>query len=109
MNVDEMLQGARDTMSALRVYGDPIDRNGTLVIPAASVMGGGGGGGDTQNNGGGGFGVAARPAGAWVIRGDQVTWKPAIDVNRIVLIGQLVTIVFLLTVRSIARSRGRRG
>jgi len=109
MNVDEMLQGARDTMSVSRVYGEPIERNGTLVIPAAKVMGGGGGGGDENNNAGGGFGVSARPAGAWVIRDGEVTWHPALDVNRIILVGQLVAIVFLLTVRSIAKSRARRG
>ena len=108
MNVDEMLQGARDAMTVSRVYGEPIERNGTLVIPAAKVMGGGGGGGDAAHNGGGGFGVSARPAGAWVLRGEEVTWHPALDVTRIVLAGQLVAIVFLLTVRSIAKSRARR-
>ncbi|MEX0625654.1 MAG: hypothetical protein WD402_03835 [Chloroflexota bacterium] len=35
MNVDEMLSGARDTMTVKRVYGDPIERDGVLVIPAA--------------------------------------------------------------------------
>ena len=45
MNVDEMLSGVRDAMTVKRVYGDPIERDGILVIPAAKVMGGGGGGG----------------------------------------------------------------
>ena len=38
----------------------------------------------------------ARPSGAWVIEGDDVTWKPAVDVNRIVLGGQIVGLVAIL-------------
>ena len=108
MNVDEMLQGARDTMTVSRVYGEPIERNGVTLVPAADVMGGGGGGGDNANNGGGGFGVRARPVGTWIIRGDDVSWEPAIDVTRITLRAMLVAIVFLFVVRSLAKSRARR-
>jgi hypothetical protein len=46
--------------------------------------------------------------GTWIIRGDQVTWEPAIDVNRIALRGMVVTIVFLFVVRSLAKSFTRR-
>lgn len=107
MNVDEMLTGARDAMTVKRVYGDPIERDGILVIPAANVVGGGGGGGDQENNGGGGFGVSATPAGAWVIRDGQVEWEPAVDVTRIATLGMVVAIVFLWTVRSIAKGRAK--
>ncbi|MGH2488692.1 MAG: hypothetical protein ACRDFR_03620 [Candidatus Limnocylindria bacterium] len=109
MNVDEMLQGARDTMTVSRVYGEPIERNGVTLIPAADVMGGGGGGSDTENNGGGGFGVRARPVGTWIIRGDDVTWEPAIDATQVALRGMLVAIVFLFVVRSVVKSLARRG
>jgi uncharacterized spore protein YtfJ len=84
-NVDEILGGARDAITVKRVYGDPIEQDGVTVIPAARVGGGGGGGGDDEQNGGAGFGVGAKPVGAFVIRGDQVTWVPAVDVNRILL------------------------
>lgn len=107
MNVDEMLSGARDTMTVKRVYGDPIERDGVLVIPAAKVTGGGGGGGDSENNAGGGFGVSAKPAGAWVIRNGEVEWTPAIDVTRIASLSMLVAIVFLWTVKSIAKANAR--
>jgi uncharacterized spore protein YtfJ len=107
MNVDEMLTGVRDAMTVKRVYGDPIERDGVLVIPAAKVAGGGGGGGDNQNNGGGGFGVSARPAGAWIIRNGEVAWEPAIDATRIATMGMLVAIVFLWTVRSMAKANAR--
>ena len=54
---------------------------------------------------GGGYGVVAKPAGIYVIKGDDVRWQPAVDVNRIVMGGQIVGIVFLLVVRSIFKSR----
>jgi uncharacterized spore protein YtfJ len=105
MDVDTMLQGVRDAMKAQVVYGDPIERNGTLVVPAAKIRGGGGGGSDTQQNGGGGFGLSAKPAGAWIIRGDDVTWQPALDLNRVILGGQIVAIVAFLVLRAIFRRR----
>jgi uncharacterized spore protein YtfJ len=107
MNVDEMLSGARDTMTVKRVYGDPIERDGILVIPAAKVVGGGGGGADSENNGGGGFGVSAKPAGAWIIRDGEVEWEPAVDATRIATLGMVVAIIFLWTIRSIAKSRDK--
>lgn len=105
MNVDEMITGTRDAMKAETVYGQPIERNGTVVVLAAKVRGGGGGGGDTDGNGGGGFGLTAKPAGAWVIRGDRVDWQPALDLNRVILGGQIVAIVLFLALRSIFKRR----
>jgi uncharacterized spore protein YtfJ len=90
-------------------YGDPVERDGVTLIPAAAVQGGGGGGSGDQpdggTGGGGGFGLRARPVGAFVIRGDQVSWEPAVDVSRKILIGQLIALVALLVVRSILRRR----
>lgn len=107
MNVDELLTGARDVMTVKRVYGEPIERDGMLVIPAANVVGGGGGGGDSDNNGGGGFGVSATPAGAWIVKDGEVQWQPAVDATRIATLGMLVAIIFLWTVRSVAKANAR--
>jgi uncharacterized spore protein YtfJ len=79
-----LLAGARDAITVKRVFGEPIEGEGVIVVPAAKVGGGGGGGGDAEHNGGGGFGLGARPVGAYVIKGDEVRWVPAVDVNRIV-------------------------
>ena len=106
MKIDEMLTGVRDAMTARTVFAEPIERDGMLIIPAAKVRGGGGGGGDATENGGGGFGLSAKPAGAYVVREGKVSWEPALDVNRIVLGGQVVAIVALLVLRSILRRRG---
>jgi uncharacterized spore protein YtfJ len=94
-----------DAMQPRQVFGEPIERDGVTYLPVAKVRGGGGGGGDTEGNGGAGFGVTAKAAGVYVIRGGDAEWRPAIDVNRIVLGGQLVAIVALLVLRSILRAR----
>jgi uncharacterized spore protein YtfJ len=105
MDAGQLLEGVREAMTVRRVFGDPIERDGTLVVPAAKVRGGGGGGSDTAGNGGGGFGLSATPAGVYVMRDGDVRWEPAIDVNRIVLVGQVVAIVALLVLRSLLKSR----
>jgi uncharacterized spore protein YtfJ len=105
-DVQELLQGAQDAIAAKRVYGEPIEREGTTVIPAASVRGGGGGGGDNENNGGGGFGLMARPVGAYVIKADgEVSWEPAIDVQRMTLGWQVISGLVVLAAWSFVRRR----
>ena len=107
--VEELLEGARDTLTVNRVFGEPYETNGVTVIPAAAVRGGGGGGEgeDEQHAGGmgGGFGMTARPVGAYQIKGDEVTWIPAADTTRVIVIGQVVAIVALLVIRSVFRAR----
>ncbi len=95
-NVDEMMEGVRDAISVRRVFGDPIEAEGVTIVPAARVGGGGGGGGDSEHNGGGGFGLGGRPVGAYVIRDGQVTWRPAVDVNRMIGLAFLLGLVFAL-------------
>jgi uncharacterized spore protein YtfJ len=104
-DIDELLRGAQDAIAAKRVYGEPVERDGVTVIPAAAVRGGGGGGGDDTNNGGGGFGLMARPVGAYVISGENVAWKPAIDVQRLMLGWQMVAGLAVLAGWSLARRR----
>jgi uncharacterized spore protein YtfJ len=100
-NLQDIMQRTIEGMRPNHVFGEPIERDGALFLPAAKVAGGGGGGGDTEGNGGGGFGLTARPAGMFVIREGEATWQPALDMNRIIVGGQLVLIVALLVVRSI--------
>jgi uncharacterized spore protein YtfJ len=112
MNVEELLAQSKGAMTVKRVFGDPYERDGITVIPAASVRGtgGGGGGGDVEGNGGsgGGFAMAARPVGAFVIRDGDVTWRPAYDATRVALLGELVAAVALFTLRSVLKVRAKR-
>jgi uncharacterized spore protein YtfJ len=112
MEAQEILAQARDSMTVKRVYGEPYEKDGVTVIPAARVQGGAGTGGgeDPQGQGrgsGSGFGVTARPVGAFIIREGELSWRPAVDVNRIILGGQAVLIVALLTIRAIIKVRAK--
>ena len=103
--LDEVIRRTIGGMDAKQVFGAPIERDGVLCVPAAKVRGGGGAGGDTEGNGGGGFGLTAKPAGMYVIKDGDAEWRPALDLNRVIIGGQLVAIVALLAVRSILRRR----
>jgi uncharacterized spore protein YtfJ len=107
MKLDEMLQQGRDALTVKKVFGDPYERDGVAVIPVAVVRGGGGGGGGEDVNGnqgsGGGYGLSARPVGVYQIKDGEVSWIPALDSTRIVVMGQVLGILFLLMVRSVLK------
>lgn len=138
--ISEALTGA---FGVRQVYGDPVERDGTLVIPAARVAtgGGSGGGGGSEpgghhakggagtaddaegeagaegetgalgEGGGGGFGFGRRaePAGALVVDDQGVRWVPVVDVNRIVLGGQIAFVLAAAVVAwAVTRRRRRR-
>jgi uncharacterized spore protein YtfJ len=112
LDVGKTIEGAKDAITVRRVFGEPYEKNGVTVIPAARVQGGAGGGADEApdgrgSGGGSGFGVNAKPLGAFVVKGDDVTWRPAVDVNRVILGSQVVAILALLVARSIVRSRAK--
>ena len=109
MNIHEALSKAQDAVTVKRVYGEPYERNGVVIIPAAQVRGGGGGGGGEDTSGGssgsgGGFGLSARPVGAYVIDGGKVRWQPALDITRISLpvMSAALAVAFLLRRRELA-------
>jgi uncharacterized spore protein YtfJ len=112
MDVQQMVDSAREALNVRRVFGEPYERNGVSTIPVARVQGGAGGGtgdGPEGKGSGGGGGLSARPAGMFVITGDKVRWIPAIDVNRIIAGAQAVAIIALLTARTIAKARLKAG
>ncbi|MEX5296124.1 spore germination protein GerW family protein [Kocuria sp. CPCC 205268] len=87
-----VLEQAVDAVTVRRVFGEAYQVDGTTVIPVARVRGWGGGGGgsgeekDSSGSGSGvGYGVHAEPAGVYVVRGDSVIWRPAVDAGRIAL------------------------
>ncbi|GGP06631.1 sporulation protein [Nonomuraea glycinis] len=117
MDITELIEQSKDSATVKRVFGDPIQHGDILVIPVARVAHGGGGGsgegrkteGETGSGSGGGYGVGATPAGVFVVKNGDVRWHPAVDVNRIVLGGQIVGIALLLTLRAIfKRTRHKR-
>jgi uncharacterized spore protein YtfJ len=114
MDAGDLLTKLSDNLSVRRAFGTAYEKNGVLIIPVALVAGGGGGGtahprhGDpaaepdplyeggpavhdatpqdsARTEAGGGFGGLVLPAGAYVVKGDQVRWVPAVDTTIIVL------------------------
>lgn len=129
MNVNELLGRISDHLSVGRAFGPAYEKDGTLVIPVALVAGGGGGGGgeggapardrsatEEQNESGddrhsvtgsgGGFGGVVLPVGVYVVSGENVRWKPAVNATMIALaaIGLLRVLA-----RSRAVNQQRRG
>ncbi|MGC7094811.1 sporulation protein [Amycolatopsis lurida] len=103
MNIPELIGSAWNSITAKRVYGEPYEKDGVVVIPAGFVWGGGGGGDglDGQRAQGAGFGIVAHPTGAYEIKGGRVRWVPAIDVNLLITATAAVAVAYL-------RSRSRR-
>jgi uncharacterized spore protein YtfJ len=114
--ITDRIRDIFDSASAGQVFGEPIHHEGVVVLPAAKISGGAGGGsgpaeGGHQGGGtGGGYGLSAKALGVFVIReGGKVRWQPAVDVNKIVLGGQLVAVTALLLARAIVKARSAGG
>lgn len=100
-------QAVSDTLNVDRVFGEPYEHAGTTVIPVARLLGGTGSGFgtgqlDTRNaergeaggqGGGGGYAARVKPLGVYVINDSGVHWRPALDLNRVILGGQAVAVV----------------
>ncbi|MBE0429692.1 MAG: hypothetical protein IBX61_07440 [Thermoleophilia bacterium] len=122
--VEDTMERFIDVANVDRVYGEPIAKDDTLIIPAAEVMGGlglgagfgmgavkekqeerqadeGGGGG-----GGGGGRVQSRPVAVVVAANGDVRVEPIIDKTRIVLTAIVANgILFLFLARMFRRRK----
>ena len=135
MDVGKLLMKASDDLSVRRAFGTAYEKDDLLIIPVALVAGGGGGGTERsrhrdpgagpdglpeagpagpgtapqdpgRTDAGGGFGGLVLPAGAYVVKGGQVRWVPAVDVTIVVLAS--LSLVRVLA-RTWTRSRRRSG
>jgi uncharacterized spore protein YtfJ len=135
MDVGDLLTKVSDDLSVRRAFGAAYEKDGMLIIPVALVAGGGGAGTarprdgnpaarpgsppsedpTTQNaappesvrpDAGGGFGGVVLPTGAYVVKGDQVRWVPAVDAT-IVIVASLGLVGILA--RALTRRRRYRG
>jgi len=128
MEIKDLMSKAAENLSVGRSFGAAYEKNGLLVVPVALVCGGGGGGegpafppsaprtgersaeagnGAVQGaanslpeGSGGGFGGLVLPVGAYVVKGDDVRWVPAVDVT-------LVALAALSVLRLLVRWRTR--
>ncbi|GIH61312.1 spore germination protein GerW family protein [Microbispora siamensis] len=93
-------------LTGQRVFGEPYEKDGVTFVPVAAVRAGGGFGRSPEKGGeipGGGGGVVNRPVGMFVIKDGDVRWRPALDLNRLILGGQILAglalIVYAVTRR----------
>ena len=129
MDVENLLAKVADNLSVCRAFGTAYEKDGMLIIPVAIVAGGGGAGtsrarlgnsaadrGSPPGEGamapdiathapgrtdvGGGFGGLVLPSGAYVVKGDQVRWVPAVDLT-------IVAVASLSLLWGLARTRAR--
>ena len=112
MTIEDMAKRVQDAVNVRRVFGEPYTSDGVTVIPVASVRAGAGSGSGTDpddgsSGEGGGFGGSARPIGAYVIRDGQMSWRPAIDVNRVIAWSNVVVLALILLVSRVQRTRLR--
>ena len=108
------IRGTRDALSVRRVFGDPYEVDGAMVIPVARVAGGaaGGGGSGTKDEEAGqgfgtGFGMNVRGIGVYQVRDGEVVWKPAIDAMRLARGGQVLAGLLMVCVTLVALRRSR--
>jgi len=102
MTPEDILTRAGDQLSICRVFGEPVDHDGVVLIPVAVAIGGGGGGtGPDDQGAGGGFGGIVRGIGVYSISNGQVRFIPAIDTTTLAALG-------LLLVRAVIRASRRR-
>ncbi len=87
MNLNDLMQNIQGHLHVERAFGAPIERDGCTVVPVAMVAGGGGGGGEGREDGdgGGGWGGVTYPLGAYVVKGGDVRFVPALDLTRLAI------------------------
>jgi uncharacterized spore protein YtfJ len=115
MRVEELEQlvgQGTDAMTVKRVFGEPITKDGLTLIPVAKVRGAGGlGTGEGPNaqgkGAGAGFALTSRALGTFVIKGEDVRFVPAVDVNRVTLIGGAIAFAVIVFLGLIPRLRPR--
>ncbi len=116
--VKDVFNGVRDSFTVGRVFGEPISKDGVMIVPASRIAGGGGGGGgsdgrhdrsavdsgpDVAGGLGMGFGGTSKPAGAFVFKDGDVRWVPIVNRDLLAVLRAAILALALLTARSIVR------
>ena len=80
--LERLAQQIQVNANAKQVYGEPVERDGTTIIPVAKVQWGFGGGGigrGAAERGGGGGGARAYPTGFIELRDGKAEFRPIQD------------------------------
>ncbi|MHA6801276.1 hypothetical protein [Bounagaea algeriensis] len=99
----ERLERLAERLTGHQVFGEPVVHGASTLVPVAAVRTGAGLGGGRKRGGGGGADV--RPVGAFCLRSEGVTWHSAVNVNRVILGGQLAATVLGVAIALALRKR----
>jgi uncharacterized spore protein YtfJ len=112
MDIEALLAKVDADVRGGRSFGPVVEKDGCTLVPASWVISAGGAGGgqggvpDSPEGGsgaGGGHVGVSWPVGAYVIRGGDVRWVSAIDLNR-VGVAILAIVAGLLKIRAKRRA-----
>jgi hypothetical protein len=85
----QLIDGLETDADASRVFGQPYETSdGVTVIAVAKVRGRSKPGADDTR-----FRLSAKPVGVFVVKAGNATWQPAVDAERIAIMGILVGLV----------------
>ena len=104
--VERLAQQVQVNANAKQVYGEPVERDGTTIIPVAKVQWGFGGGGIGRGpveRGGGGGGARAYPTGFIELRNGKAEFRPIEDPMTTVILAGVGLAAGLILARLIRR------
>src|SRR3954466_16128042 len=109
--VERLAEKLSIAANVTKVYGEPIDRDGTTIIPVAKVrygFGGGSGGMKDEQRSGGGGGVRVTPYGYIEIKNGSSEFRRirAAEANlRFLLAGGVASLILTRAISSLVRRR----
>ena len=104
--IERLAQRLGITANASTIYGEPVERDGVTVIPAAKAMYGFGGGSGSkagEEGTGGGGGVGIKPVGYIEIKDGNTKFKSLPDPERVVKIIAVGGVMAFLLMKSIEK------
>jgi uncharacterized spore protein YtfJ len=104
--VERLAQKLGISANAATIYGEPVERDGVTVIPAAKAMYGFGGGAGKkagEEGTGGGGGVAIKPVGYIEIKDGNTKFKAIPDPERVVKIIAVSGVMAFLLMKSVTK------
>lgn len=104
--LERLAQQIQVNANAKQVYGEPVERDGTTIIPVAKVQWGFGGGGigrGAAERGGGGGGARAFPTGFIELRDGKAEFRPIQDPMTPAIIAAVGLVVGVVLAKLIRR------
>ncbi len=87
MTPDEILHRVGEQLGVRRVFGEPVEHDGVVIVPVAVATGGGGAGTGPGPESGAGLGGMVRAVGVYAVSNGRVRFVPVIDTTALAAVG----------------------